>query len=227
MTRRATHQSVPVTYGAVGASNDPNVVKYPPEGFNGHFEEVLLGRGTAEFQRAVTTLMTWGAQRGVGIEVTDVQQDVSSTYHGVRFDDKGQPVEQLTDDEASYSETGEAFLTAGLSATLVWPNRVYVGLHRRPSRRIRVMYTLDEDRRVGFAMGTLDENGVIGEELFMVEQRDDGTVWGVVRGFLAAPDAGWLSIKGIALVRLAVLSSRAQIQALAIHAQAIDDTEEQ
>lgn len=210
MTRRSTHVSATsVTYGAVGASQDPNVVRFPPEGFVGHYEEVLIGRGEVQFQKASDALLSWGAQRDAGIEVTDVHTPSQSSYRGVEFDDAGNALAAKRIDEQVFTASGESFVTAGMTATLSWPNR-------RASRNIRIVYTIDEAREKGFALGTLDEDGVIGEECFCVEMRPDGTVWAYARGFLAAPESGWLGLKQLTLVKLAIASTRKQLRALAI-----------
>ncbi len=41
----------------------------------------------------------------------------------------------------------------------------------------RVVYTVDEDRRFGFAYGTLADHAERGEERFLVEWREDDSVW--------------------------------------------------
>lgn len=41
----------------------------------------------------------------------------------------------------------------------------------------RIVYTIDESRRFGFAYGTLPGHAEQGEERFMVEQLADGSVW--------------------------------------------------
>lgn len=41
----------------------------------------------------------------------------------------------------------------------------------------RVVYTINEPRRFGFAYGTLPGHAEQGEERFLVEQLDDGSVW--------------------------------------------------
>lgn len=41
----------------------------------------------------------------------------------------------------------------------------------------RIVYVVDEPRRFGFAYGTLPGHAEQGEERFLVEQRDDGSVW--------------------------------------------------
>jgi uncharacterized protein (UPF0548 family) len=54
----------------------------------------------------------------------------------------------------------------------------------------RVVYTVDEPRRRGFAYGTRPGHPVRGEESFVVELADDGTVWFTIRAF--SLPAGWL-----------------------------------
>lgn len=41
----------------------------------------------------------------------------------------------------------------------------------------RIVYTIDEPRRFGFAYGTLPRHAEAGEERFLVERLDDDTVW--------------------------------------------------
>ncbi len=47
----------------------------------------------------------------------------------------------------------------------------------------RIVYTLDEPRRFGFAYGTLPDHAESGEERFLVEWHDDDTVWYDLRAF--------------------------------------------
>lgn len=215
MAKRSTHLIPAVTYAAVGASQDPHVAQFPPEGFIGHEDEVLLGSGATRFRHAATELLTWGAQRGAGISVRDISTEPHGRYSGVVFDSTGNAVKPAKRDEVAYASSGEPLITPGTTATLSWASR-------RADRRVKVMYVIDEETRAGIALGTADAEGVIGEELFLVEQRPDGSVWGIVRGFLAAPGAGLLGLKEIVLVRLAVMSSRAQIRSLA-PGEGIDD----
>lgn len=64
----------------------------------------------------------------------------------------------------------------------------------------RIVYTLDEPHRFGFAYGTLPGHVEMGEEIFMVERMPDGTVRYVIKAFsrprfwmarLAYPLARW------------------------------------
>jgi uncharacterized protein (UPF0548 family) len=47
----------------------------------------------------------------------------------------------------------------------------------------RVVYVVDEPTRRGFAYGTLPGHPEDGEEAFIVERGDDGSVWLVLRAF--------------------------------------------
>ena len=75
-------------------------------------------------------------------------------------------------------------LRAGLrvtaSAPVAEPGAVVVlAVGARPLRvraPCRVVYTVTEPRRRGFAYGTLPGHPECGEEAFMIEQRDDGSV---------------------------------------------------
>jgi uncharacterized protein (UPF0548 family) len=48
-----------------------------------------------------------------------------------------------------------------------------------------VIYVQREERRIGYALGTLDSTPVIGEEFFSVEWREDDSVWAVMRSVTA------------------------------------------
>jgi uncharacterized protein (UPF0548 family) len=47
----------------------------------------------------------------------------------------------------------------------------------------RIVYTIDEPTRFGFAYGTLPAHVEKGEELFLVELADDGAVWYTIRAY--------------------------------------------
>lgn len=47
----------------------------------------------------------------------------------------------------------------------------------------RIVYTIDEPTRFGFAYGTLGEHVECGEEQFLIEQSADGAVWYDLRAF--------------------------------------------
>lgn len=205
--RRASHVDVAVSYAAVGASQDPNVLRYPPEGTTPFADEVRLGSGPERFVAATSALMTWGAQRGAGVRVEQIDEGTGAQYAGLSYGDDGEVLAGIDRDEAQYSPSGERFITAGMSATLDWPDK-------REPRRVRVVYVIEEPNRAGFALGTLDSAGAIGEQLFCVERREDGSVWATVRGFLVAPEGGLLGIKGKAQIKQAQAGAAEQLRAL-------------
>ncbi|WP_329321084.1 DUF1990 family protein [Streptomyces sp. NBC_01262] len=58
-----------------------------------------------------------------------------------------------------------------------------------------VVWTVREERRTGFAYGTLAGHPECGEESFVVEQEDDGSVWLTVTAF-SRPAAWYLRAAG-------------------------------
>lgn len=205
--RRSTHVEHDVVYAEVGASAAVDLQRFPPEGTSPFLHELKLGSGADRFLVATNTLMTWGAQRAAGIEVTVLSDDAESHYVGVTFDADGVP-EPAPETEVRYGPDGEAFLTAGNTAELKWPARDV-------ARQVRVVYVVDEVRRAGFALGTADAEGVIGETAMLIEHREDDSVWAVARGFYSAPVNGFLGLKGRSLIRLAEKTVLEQLAALA------------
>ncbi len=63
----------------------------------------------------------------------------------------------------------------------------------------RIVYVLEEDRRFGFAYGTLPGHAERGEELFLVEWDDDGVVHYSIRAF--SKPRHWLARLGYPLAR--------------------------
>ncbi|MEJ6489968.1 DUF1990 family protein [Leucobacter sp. USCH14] len=212
--RRSSHVEMPVAYAAVGASKDPDIVKYPPEGMTPYEEELRLGSGQERFLIASSLLMTWGAQRGSGVRVTGIVRGTGSEYVGPSFTSDGMP-EAAGEVEEQFGPDGEPYIVAGTTAVL--------HAEGQDPRSVLVVYTVDEERRVGFAWGTGDEAGAIGEQLFVIEFRPDDTVWAVARGFVAAPKNGLLGLRGRADVRAALDAVKRGIAALAPGAQPAPD----
>ena len=204
--RRNTHVEHDVVYAAVGASAAADLMRFPPEGSTPYEEVQRLGSGPDRFMIASSALMTWGAQRGAGAEVSDIELGVGDEYAGVVFDERGTP-QPAAEGDVEYGPDGEPYLIAGTSVTLRWADG-------REPRRMRVVYTVNEPRRVGFAWGAVDEHRVVGEEVFVVEHRDDDTVWAIARGFVWPTEAGLLGLKGKAAVRAAVAEARSMLASL-------------
>lgn len=70
------------------------------------------------------------------------------------------------------------------------------GLIKAPCR---VVWTVDEYRRIGWAYGTLSGHPECGEEAFEVDRTGDGTVWLTVRAF--SRGAKWYARAGGAATR--------------------------
>ena len=208
--RRRSHVEMPVAYAAVGASRAPDLLRFPPEGSTPYQEELRLGSGQDRFIVASSLLMTWGAQRGAGATVRERERGTGAAYQGPQFDSDGQP-QAAAEPEEHFGPGGEPFVVAGTTATLSAPGS--------EDRDLLVIYTITEARVIGFAWGTSDERGAVGEQLFTIELRDDDTVWAVARGFLAAPKSGLFGLRARAEVRDAVAAVRAQLAALLPGAQ--------
>jgi len=205
--RRSTHIDHEVVYAEVGASASADLLRFPPKGSSPFEHSLKLGSGSERFATASSTLMTWGAQTGSGIAVEIEKEAGVSGYAGVVFDDQGVPV-AAPPVEIQYSPEGEPYLTAGTVATLRWPKGKAV-------RTVRVMYVTDEPLRTGFAIGTVDDAGVVGELSFLVEHREDDTVWAVARGFYRPPNLGLFGFRARAALRLAEKDAQQQLAALA------------
>lgn len=206
-TRRSTHVDHEVVYAEVGASAQADLLRFPPAESSPFERELKLGSGAERFLVATSTLMTWGAQRAAGIEVSDIRQSENGHYEGVTFDSTGTP-QPAPEAEVKYGPDGEAFLNSGATATLRWPDR-------NLSRKVRVVYVVDEVRRSGFAIGTVDDRGVVGETAYIVEHRDDDSVWALTRGFYWAPRSGLFGLRAKTALRLARDTAERQIAALA------------
>src|SRR5690606_39964820 len=103
--------------------------------------------------------------------------------------------------EAVFTDDGTPMLRPGdtvILRILPWPFPV----------PCRVMYVIDEPNRKGFAYGTLRGHPECGEEAFVVERRDDDSVWLTVRAFSRpAHPALWAVYPVLRLVQ-AVFTSR-------------------
>lgn len=173
---------VPVTYGAIGATRDPDLVRHPPRGYRPLERRVRIGHGDERWRFAWTETMSWGIQRrsGFRVEQQPVPAEVRvAAYSPVGFDDDGSPTHPAAVGEAGetvYAGDGTALLRPGDTAKLrmaLWPFAI-------PAR---VVYVVEEPARRGFAYGTLPGHPERGEEAFVVERQPDGSVWLVIRAF--------------------------------------------
>lgn len=184
MTRRSTFTDQSVTYGAIGATLDPDLLRYPPAGFRPAEDSVKLGSGKDRFDRAAEELMTWGVQKGAGFDVVDVSPGTGAQYTGIAYDPDGAPLAEQPAPRAEqrFGPDGTPYVSAGMTATL------------KPRGRGRgipvlVVYLVDEPERIGFAYGTTGDAPESGEESFILEHREDDSVWLTIRSVLE-PNGG-------------------------------------
>ena len=180
--RRSSFTDQPVTYGAIGGTQSADLLYYPPKGYKPLERSIRLGSGDERFEAAATALMAWGVQKGSGIQVTDVHEGTGVQYEGIEFTPEGAPVRMRTreqePEEDVFADDGTPFVRNGMTAVLKVPFGPF-----HVSAPIRIVYVVDEPHRKGFGYGTLHGHPESGEESFIVEQRDDGTVWFVLRAF--------------------------------------------
>ncbi|HEY0247482.1 MAG TPA: DUF1990 domain-containing protein [Gryllotalpicola sp.] len=181
---------VPVTYGAIGGTQAADLLQYPPRGYKPMERTVRLGSGEERWETSRAALMSWGIQRGAGIEVTDIDLGTGEQYAGIRFNEDGTPVgmRETGSAEAVYNEQGEPRISNGMSAVL----RTKLGPFTIDAP-VRIVYVVDDARRAGFAYGTLAGHPESGEESFVLEHRDDDSVWLTVRSF-SRPSSLWWAL---------------------------------
>ncbi len=195
--RRSTFTDGAVTYGAVGGTQADDLLYYPPAGYRPLEKTTKLGSGQERFESAVTALMTWGVQRGSGVEVSEVHEGTGEHYTGIAFGADGAPVglQERQEREAVFAEDGSPYISSGMTAVLKVPFGPFTA-----TAPVRVVYVIDEPNRIGFAYGSLHGHPISGEEAFLIEQHPDGSVVLRVRRFsrpasrlgrLAAPVVRW------------------------------------
>ncbi|MEO8906586.1 MAG: DUF1990 domain-containing protein, partial [Microbacteriaceae bacterium] len=178
--RRSTFTDASVTYGSIGGTQSEDLLFYPPKGYRPLERSIRLGSGRERFDSSVDALMTWGVQRGSGIEVTDIERGTGEEYAGVVFNEDGSPAE-LQDHrttETLFTDDGTPYIANGMTAVLKIPVGPF-----HIAAPLRVVYVVDDANRAGFAYGTLRGHPESGEEAFIVEHRDDDSVWLVIRAF--------------------------------------------
>lgn len=204
--RDLARQQQPVTYAAVGASQAPDLLRYPPQGYRPLEMRGRIGHGDDRWEYAVDELLTGGVYRGsgMGVRITPVTAgDAELTYSPVEYDAAGDPVEaaQVGAADEVYTASGARHLRAG--------DIVVVGLEAREALWLplpgRVVLLEQGEKRVMYAVGTLPGHAFSGEESFTLERTDDGSVWLTVRSF-ARPAAwwGWPLLPGLLLARILI-----------------------
>ena len=178
--RRETFTDAAVTYGAIGGTLAPDLLRYPPQGHRPQERSVRLGSGEERFRLASRSLMTWGVQRGSGMSVTDLESGTGVQYSGLRFNADGTAAadQNRSDNEETFSDDGTPYIINGMTARLRVPFGPFT-----VAAPVRVVYVIDEVDRVGFAYGTMKGHPESGEESFVVARHEDDSVWLTVRAF--------------------------------------------
>jgi uncharacterized protein (UPF0548 family) len=186
--RRSTFTDHPVSYGAIGGTMAPDLMSFPPAGYRPASHSTQLGSGAERFASASASLMTWGVQRGSGIEVTDTNQGTGAQYHGLLFGADGAPLPEQPQHHGDerFGPEGTPYITPGMTAVLritAWKKTV--------TAPVRVVFVVDEPACVGFAYGTMEGHPESGEIVFLVEHREDDSVWLVIRSFSKPSTTLW------------------------------------
>ena len=177
--RRGTFRDETVDYAAVGGTQASDLMQYPPERSIPAEESWRIGSGQARFETAGEALLAWSAQRGGDLRLSDVRPAAGPMYSGVSFDEEGNAV------SPSRLEADQRFDTDG--TPYVGPGTT-IRLHGRvdgmnADAELRVIFAIEEARRVGFALGTVGSSVVSGEESFLIEWYPNDEVWFTVRAF--------------------------------------------
>lgn len=177
-----------VTYAAVGSTRAPDLLTHPPRGFRAMQARGRIGHGDARWEFACQQTMSWGIQRRAGFRVRAVT-----------------PVDSAGAEQV-FSSDGHEMLRAGDDVELV-----ALGL----TSPVRVIYLVNEPNRRGFAYGTLPGHPESGEESFVVDQTDDGSVWITVRSFSRPSSKRWWMLYPALRIAQAVITKR-YLRALAV-----------
>ncbi|MDQ1084113.1 MULTISPECIES: DUF1990 family protein [Microbacterium] len=177
--RRQNFTDDTVDYAAVGATQAPDLMQYPPEHSVPAEDAWRIGSGEERFVAAGESLFSWAPLRSEELSITDVRPASSEGYAGVGFDADGAPIApSRLEAEQRFAADGTPFVSPGAGVRL----HGKVDGHRADAE-LRVISVFEEPRRVGFILGTVGHSIVSGEELFSLEWRDNDEVWFVVRAF--------------------------------------------
>jgi uncharacterized protein (UPF0548 family) len=191
MTTRGTHRPTDLSYGAVGATQAPDLMTFPPQGFTPAEYRTRIGHGDQRFETAWVQTLTWQIQErsGIGVHVDSIPAEGEVSYTPVTFDESGVPIEPASvgaAPTARYAPDGTPLIVAGMTATLTM--HAYGRTVHAP---VRVVTVIDEPDRKGFAYGTLAGHPVSGEESWIVERTSDGSVWLNIRQFSRPSSWKW------------------------------------
>lgn len=177
--RRASFRDETVDYAAVGATQASDLMQYPPHGSRPAEESWRLGSGEERFRTAGESLLSWQALKAGGLTMSEVRPASAPGYSGVSFDEDGKPiVPPSLMAEQRFDADGTPLVSAGSSV------RVHGRLGGlKVDADLRVIFAVEEARRIGFALGTVGDSVVSGEESFMVTWLPNDEVWFTVRAF--------------------------------------------
>lgn len=204
----------PVTYGAIGGTRADDLLSFPPRGYRPTRRRRRVGHGENRFAWASSEVMSWGIQRLSGFDVAVEEtppQVIDNTYVPVQFDEAGRPLQQAEvtgEAERTYGTDGTSFLVPGDTAVLGIRFLIPV---RAP---VRVVYVIDEPDRTGFAYGTLAGHPESGEESFVVDRTEDGSVWLTISAF-SRPSRWWWRLLYLPLRLAQELYTRRYLRVLA------------
>lgn len=164
-----------LAHAAVGVSRDPELLRFPPAGFQPLVEEKRLGSGDARFQAATGLLFTLQAFAQAGLAVSQQEQALAEGYAGLTFSQDGEASVPAAQD-VLYGPGGEPF---------VQPGAVILLGAAGEERRMLITHAEVLGREAVLTLGYCDDDGPAGEVSVYVQHRDDNTVWGVVRACFA------------------------------------------
>jgi uncharacterized protein (UPF0548 family) len=125
-------------------------------------------------------------------------------YSGVSFDEEGNALApSRTEADQRFDADGTPFVGAGTNVHV----RGRIG-GLRADAELRVIFVVEETRRVGFALGTVGSSVVRGEESFMVDWLPNDEVWFTVRAFDAPAATTYRMMKGLVRRRRRQLFTR-------------------
>ena len=85
----------PVTYGAIGATQAADLLRYPPTGYRAIERTARIGHGDARFEFAWASALSLGIQRGSGFRIRPIEAPATvqaQTYTPVSFEPDGTPI---------------------------------------------------------------------------------------------------------------------------------------
>ena len=169
--RRSNFDAESVSYGMIGITLKPDMLRYTPKGFWASEEQARLGTGRDRFELAREQLWQWQVHLNAGLVVQDVVPGDQDGYRGI------------TDVESSHDENEELFTEQGFSwvapGARITQQTVVLGVPiALPNRVVSV---INEQDRAGYVLGTLPGSPLTGEQAFLLDYRADESVWFTVR----------------------------------------------